>query len=120
MTTPSVNLLAAARMARGWTQAELAEAIARCIQHTSHTTTGIDADYISRLERGLISWPAKQTRMALEELFDCSATELGLVNRRLGGPQRRRRPCVSVGRTWPVASDHPTAITGRARGRWTP
>ncbi|WP_280381311.1 helix-turn-helix domain-containing protein [Nocardia wallacei] len=82
--------LITARLAVGWTQAELAEAVATHILQASGKTTGIDADYISRLERGLISWPSRLTRAALESLLGRSARELGLVNRRLGGPQRRR------------------------------
>lgn len=81
-----------ARLALGWTQAELATAVAEHILAGTGKTTGIDADYVSRLERGLISWPTKTTRCALEVLLGRTARELGLVNRRLGGPRRRRIP----------------------------
>uniref|UniRef100_UPI003F498218 helix-turn-helix domain-containing protein n=1 Tax=Nocardia suismassiliense TaxID=2077092 RepID=UPI003F498218 len=80
--------LTSARLGRGWTQEELAAEVIDLL-HQRNISTGIDADYISRLERGLISWPARTTRQALEHLFGFSAVQLGFTNRRLGGPHRR-------------------------------
>ncbi|MFI5782672.1 multiprotein-bridging factor 1 family protein [Nocardia sp. NPDC051570] len=80
--------LARLRLSHGWTQEELASAVAHALAEQG-VTSGIDADYISRLERGLISWPTAPTRRALEGLLCVSATQMGFVNRRLGGPRRR-------------------------------
>lgn len=75
--------LAEHRLSRGWTQEELAVRLAAYTERS-----GIDADYISRLERGVIAWPNDVTRHALESLFETTAWELGFVNRRLGGHRR--------------------------------
>ncbi|WP_063044986.1 helix-turn-helix domain-containing protein [Nocardia pseudovaccinii] len=103
--------LTEARLALGWTQAELAAAVAEHILASTGKTTGIDADYVSRLERGLISWPTRATRCALEVLLGRTAWELGLVNRRLGGPRRRRIPGAGGrGETAPRPSARPLCL----------
>lgn len=77
------------RVARGWTQNQVAEAIADLAVRNGKTT-GITANTVSRLERGYLSWPV--TLVAeFETLFGRSAAELGFVNRRLGGGQHHNR-----------------------------
>lgn len=85
---PNTTLLEL-RLARGWTQNQVAEAIvALAADHGK--TTGITANTVSRLERGSLSWP--QTMVAeFEMLFDRTAADLGFVNRRVGGGRGRHR-----------------------------
>lgn len=73
------------------TQHELAQRVARWILSQYGVSTAIDADYLSRLERGVIRWPAEITRRALEAALGATATNLGFVNLRLGGPRKQRR-----------------------------
>lgn len=80
--------LSAARVAAGLTQSDLAEALVAHIWQTTGKRCAIDADYVSRLERGLIGWPAKITRQALEVVLGTPVAALGLVNSRLGGARR--------------------------------
>lgn len=77
--------LAELRINRGWTQEQVAQAIAD-LAAIHGKTTGITANYVSRLERGSCSWPHTLVP-EFEELFDCPAADLGFVNRRVGGPQ---------------------------------
>ncbi|NNH72955.1 hypothetical protein HLB23_24365 [Nocardia uniformis] len=77
------------RIAHGWTQEQVARAIADLA--TEHgKTTGITANTVSRLERGYCSWPHTLVT-EFECLFGCSATDLGFVNRRVGGGLARSR-----------------------------
>ncbi|MBF6183343.1 MmyB family transcriptional regulator [Nocardia otitidiscaviarum] len=77
------------RIARGWTQEQVARAIAD-LAAAHGKTTGITANTVSRLERGSCSWP--HTLVAeFECLFECSATDLGFVNRRMGRSADRYR-----------------------------
>lgn len=77
------------RIARGWTQEQVARAIADLAAEHGKTT-GITANTVSRLERGYYSWP--HTLVAeFECLFECSAKDLGFVNRRVGGSLARHR-----------------------------
>ncbi|MGV9832907.1 MmyB family transcriptional regulator [Nocardia niigatensis] len=70
------------RIARGWTQEQVAHAIAD-LAAARGKTTGITANTVSRLERGSCSWP--QSLVAeFECLFECPAAEIGFVNRRVG------------------------------------
>ncbi|WP_280265178.1 helix-turn-helix transcriptional regulator [Nocardia wallacei] len=71
------------RLARGWTQAELAELV--CIQVETETgrRPAVDAQAISRIECGEISWPRTATRRVLMALLDVrSPDDLGLYPRR--------------------------------------
>ncbi|WP_157556968.1 MmyB family transcriptional regulator [Nocardia acidivorans] len=70
------------RLARGWTQDQVARAIAD-LAAARGKTTGVTANTVSRLERGSCMWP--YTLVAeFETLFECTAAELGFVNRRMG------------------------------------
>ncbi|MGX1762616.1 helix-turn-helix domain-containing protein, partial [Streptomyces lydicus] len=80
--------LSAARVAAGLTQSDLADALVAHVLQATGKRCAIDADYVSRLERGLIGWPAKVTRQALESVLGVPVAALGLVNSRLGGPRR--------------------------------
>ncbi|WP_280427900.1 helix-turn-helix domain-containing protein [Nocardia brasiliensis] len=100
--------LSAARVAAGLTQSDLAEALVAHILQTTGKRCAIDADYVSRLERGLIGWPAKVTRQALEVVLDTPVAALGLVNSRLGGSQRNPLSAGASGeRVQPQRSSQP-------------
>ncbi|MFI9509036.1 hypothetical protein [Nocardia sp. NPDC052566] len=70
------------RIARGWTQEQVAQAIANLAAEHGKTT-GITGNTVSRLERGCCTWPHTLVS-EFESLFQCSAADLGFVNRRVG------------------------------------
>ncbi|MBF6330071.1 helix-turn-helix domain-containing protein [Nocardia transvalensis] len=57
------------RLAHGWTQAELAERVCVEIERITGHRPPVDAQAISRIECGEISWPRRATRQALMALF---------------------------------------------------
>lgn len=72
------NKLRIRRLAAGLTERELAEAVAKRVsEHTGHAAA-LDGNYVSKLERGKITWPNSVYRRALRELFDAETdAELG-------------------------------------------
>ena len=76
----------ALRLARGWTQGELAELTCAKVREATGHTPAVDAQAISRIERGEITWPSRATRTALRTLLRSdSDADLGLY------PKRTRR-----------------------------
>lgn len=74
------------RLARGWTQGELAEMVCRHIEHETGRASAFDAQAVSRIECGEISWPRGTTRRALMALLEAETPyALGLH------PKRTRR-----------------------------
>ncbi|HEX7657907.1 MAG TPA: XRE family transcriptional regulator [Pseudonocardiaceae bacterium] len=59
------RLLAAARASANLTQEQLAEAANLQVEAITGRPGGMDADYISKLERGVHTWPNKHYRQAL-------------------------------------------------------
>lgn len=75
--------LAAARMAAGLTQEQLAEAANAEVEALTGRPGGMDADYISKLERGVHTWPNKHYRQALRQVLDVvSDADLGFYSSR--------------------------------------
>jgi transcriptional regulator with XRE-family HTH domain len=73
--------LRALRIARGWTQQQAADAIADTVAELTGGArpSGLDAQYIAKLERGGIRWPNEAYREALRTTFGVAAdTDLGL------------------------------------------
>ena len=71
----------ALRQERGWTQQEAADAVADavCAATKRGRPTGIDAQWISRLERGETRWPNADYRAALRTVYRAATdAELGL------------------------------------------
>lgn len=68
--------LKAARAAMGLSQGQLAE---RVNAATGRTT--MDANTISRLERGVITWPGRAVRQALAHVLDAAEYDLGFVRK---------------------------------------
>ncbi len=84
--------LAALRRSRGWTQDDLANRVAAVIQRTSGRTVAINADHISRLERGLIGRPGPLYRKAMCAIFDATEPELGFIRKKPEPPSPTRLP----------------------------
>ncbi len=59
------DLLRSLRLAQGWTQGELAELVCRHIEVATGRGSAFDAQAVSRIECGEISWPRDATRVAL-------------------------------------------------------
>lgn len=68
-----------ARRAQGLTQAQVADATADLVERATRRRCGIDADYVSKVERGEINWPGAAYRTAFRLLFGAASdAELGL------------------------------------------
>ncbi|MGH3550644.1 MAG: hypothetical protein ACRDQU_21500 [Pseudonocardiaceae bacterium] len=68
-----------ARRTRALTQAQVAAMIADLVEQATGQRCGIDADYISKVERGEISWPGKAYRSAFRALLGATSdADLGL------------------------------------------
>ena len=94
------ELLRALRQSRGWTQQAAAEAVADAVAAATGggPPTGIDAAWISRLERGVYRWPRGEYRQALRLVYGVPTdAELGFSGARpnsseaiaLAGPDLR-------------------------------
>ncbi|MGQ0778661.1 MAG: hypothetical protein ACT4NY_30325 [Pseudonocardiales bacterium] len=78
------RLLLAARQARRLTQQQVAEAVCTAYHKLFDKETAIDADYVSKLERGLITWPNARYRAAFRTVLGADTdAELGFYSRRL-------------------------------------
>ncbi|MFE3555525.1 helix-turn-helix domain-containing protein [Streptomyces sp. NPDC059193] len=67
------------RRERRWTQAQAAERVCAQVQAATGRDPELDANWISRLERGAITWPSGDYRAALCAVFQVgSEAELGL------------------------------------------
>lgn len=68
-----------ARRARALTQAQVAAMVAELVEQATGRRFGIDADYVSKVERGEISWPGEAYRSAFRTLLGtASDADLGL------------------------------------------
>ena len=89
--------LAQLRRERGWTQDDVARRIAADTRQRTGKTVPINADYVSRLERGLIGRPRSDYREAFRNLFGTTDADLGFAPRPTGpsrpgaAPVDRRR-----------------------------
>jgi hypothetical protein len=81
---PLINhKLRAKRLIAGLTESQLAEAVARLICTQTGHGAALDGNYISKLERGRITWPNSVYRAALREFFDAASdAELGFYSAR--------------------------------------
>ncbi|MFD0359543.1 helix-turn-helix domain-containing protein [Streptomyces sp. NPDC127110] len=67
------------RHAHRWTQAQTAELVSAEVRAATGRDPELDANWISRLERGAITWPARQYRSALCKVFQVAGdADLGL------------------------------------------
>lgn len=100
MSEPTRNeRIRALRHARGWTQEEAADAVADavCAATKRGRPTGIDSQWISRIERGLLRWPNADYRAALRTVYGAATdAELGLSG--VQSQARDTRPTTEVER----------------------
>jgi transcriptional regulator with XRE-family HTH domain len=71
MLSPIANdRLRARRHAAGLTETQVAEAVARLVSAQTGRRAALDGNYVSKLERGRITWPNRAYRHALRVIFD--------------------------------------------------
>ena len=74
------------RLAVGFTEGQVAEEVARLVANQTGRELAINGNYVSKLERGVITWPNRAYRDAFRALFGVSSdAELGFY------PSRTRR-----------------------------
>jgi len=57
------------RLAIGKTEGQVAEEVARLVAAQTGRELAIDGNYVSKLERGVITWPNRAYRQAFRTLF---------------------------------------------------
>ncbi|MFF2548751.1 multiprotein-bridging factor 1 family protein [Kitasatospora sp. NPDC058063] len=73
-----------ARLTRGLTQRQVAEQVRALVEADTGRESPFDAGYVSRIERGLITWPHKHYRQALCTVLGAeNSAELGLTAKQL-------------------------------------
>jgi hypothetical protein len=88
------------RLAAGMTEGQVAEEVARIVAAQTGRELAINGNYVSKLERGVITWPNRAYRQAFRTFFSVSKdADLGFF------PSRTRRDA----ERW-------KAITARAKG----
>jgi hypothetical protein len=71
------------RLARDWTESQVAEQVRQRVEAATERGAGIDADYVSKLERGTIAWPNRDYRGAFRDLFNVETdADLGFYCKR--------------------------------------
>jgi transcriptional regulator with XRE-family HTH domain len=93
------------RLAAGMTEGQVAEEVARIVTAQTGRELAINGNYISKLERGVITWPNRAYRQAFGTLFGVSKDpDLGFY------PSRTRRDAESCeaitarGKVWTARS----------------
>lgn len=82
----SNSKLRSKRLAAGITECQVAEKVARLVAEQTGRELAIDGNYVSKLERGVITWPNRAYRQAFRTLFGvANDAELGFY------PSRTRR-----------------------------
>ncbi|MEV6976319.1 hypothetical protein [Kitasatospora sp. NPDC093806] len=72
-------LFRGARLVLGLTQRQVAEQVRTLVEAATGRESSFDAGYVSRIERGLITWPHEHYRQALCLVLRAGTTELGLA-----------------------------------------
>lgn len=85
--SPRINQnLRRRRLTVGITEGQVAEEVARIVAIQTGRELAIDANYVSKLERGVITWPNRAYRNAFRTFFRAASdAELGFY------PSRTRR-----------------------------
>ena len=88
------------RLAVGITESQVAEEVARLVAAQTGRDMAIDGNYVSKLERGVITWPNSSYRQAFRALFNViSDAELGFYpSRTRSDAERWRRQWTTAGR----------------------
>ncbi|MFJ3206091.1 helix-turn-helix domain-containing protein [Streptomyces sp. NPDC086989] len=78
------------RNSQRWTQTQVAERVCAQVQAATGRDPELDANWVSRLERGAITWPSGDYRAALCTVFQvASEEELGLYPKGSATPDER-------------------------------
>ncbi|MFF8442684.1 helix-turn-helix domain-containing protein [Streptomyces californicus] len=78
------------RNSQRWTQTQVAERVCAQVQAATGRDPELDANWVSRLERGAITWPSGDYRAALCAVFQvASEEELGLHPKGSAAPDER-------------------------------
>ncbi|MGW6412869.1 helix-turn-helix domain-containing protein [Streptomyces vinaceus] len=78
------------RNSQRWTQTQVAERVCAQVQAATGRDPELDANWVSRLERGAITWPSGGYRAALCAVFQvASEEELGLYPKGSAAPDER-------------------------------
>ena len=73
MSTRPNRAFQLARRTRSLTQAQVAEMVANAVERATGRQCGIDADYVSKVERGEISWPGAAYRTAFRAVLSADS-----------------------------------------------
>lgn len=88
------------RLAAGLTEGQVAEEVARLVSAQTGRDLAIDGNYVSKLERGVITWPNRSYRAAFRMLFNAlSDDELGFYPSRTRRDAERWLPSADGGST---------------------
>lgn len=81
---PHINhYLRGRRLTVGITEGQVAEEVARLVAVQTGRELAIDGNYVSKLERGVITWPNRAYREAFRTFFGVTSdAELGFYPRR--------------------------------------
>lgn len=86
------------RLAVGKTETQVAAEIARLVSSWTGRIPAIDGNYVSKLERGVITWPNNTYRRAFRALFDAASdADLGFYARRTRRDAERWNPADPTG-----------------------
>jgi transcriptional regulator with XRE-family HTH domain len=94
------------RNARRWTQTQVAERVCAQVQAATGRCPELDANWVSRLERGAITWPSGDYRAALCAVFQVAGeADLGLYPKGAGVPGGRPAAEAPADDVRPLAAD---------------
>ena len=122
-TWPVINRrLRGRRLAAGLTEAQVAEEIARLVYERVGRQAAIDSNYISKLERGKITWPNRDYRQAFRIFFGVATdAELGFYAMRTKRDTDRwltHQPAFSASAISPSRQDDAGAGASQAVVTW--
>ena len=103
------------RLAAGITEGQVAEEIARLVAAQTGRELAIDGNYVSKLERGVITWPNRAYRQAFRTFFGvANDAELGFY------PSRTRRDAERLEAMTGLAQSGGDVVTMLTRHRMVP
>jgi hypothetical protein len=110
--SPNNVRLRSRRLAVGKTEGQVAEEIVRLVIAETGREPAIDGNYVSKLERGIITWPNRAYRMAFRALFGAASdAELGFY------ASRTRRDAQELQAPWPSTGDQDGGTLSLRRAR---
>ncbi|MFI9724646.1 helix-turn-helix domain-containing protein [Streptomyces sp. NPDC052396] len=95
------RVIARLRQDREWTQSQAAERVCDAVEAVTGTRPGVDGNWISRLERGQVTWPNDDYRRALRTVYGMTTdAQLGLYSKRTRCDRTRKEVGASQRRTF--------------------